>query len=102
MACCALVESSHRRISRRRWSGHQCPRKECQHQILCHRHLVHNPYIATGEVTTLEHELGDDTVELGANVTLALLLGLAELQEILRSPGDNVVEKFEVNAAGLF
>lgn len=41
-------------------------------------------------------------MELGANVTLALLLGLAELQEILRSPGDNFIEKFEVNAAGLF
>jgi hypothetical protein len=59
-------------------------------------------YISTSEITTLQHELGDDTMKLGANVALAFLLGLAELLEILRSLGDNIVEKFEVNAAGLF
>ena len=59
-------------------------------------------YIATGEVTALEHELGDDTMKLGANVTLALLLGFAELLEILRGLGDDVVEEFEIDAAGLF
>jgi len=58
-------------------------------------------YIATGEVTALEHELGDDTVELGANVSLALLLGLAELLEVLRGLGDDIVEELEINAAGL-
>ena len=31
-------------------------------------------YVATGEVTTLEHELGDHTVELGAGVAEALLV----------------------------
>ena len=59
-------------------------------------------YIPTSEVATLKHELGDDTMKLGANVALSLLLGLAELLEILRRLGDNFVEKFEINAAGLF
>lgn len=43
-----------------------------------------------GEVTTLEHELGDDTVEAGANVALALGL-LAELTEVGSSLGDHVL-----------
>ena len=55
-------------------------------------------YVATGEVTTLEHELGDDTVELGALVTLDLGLG-AELSEVLGSLGNNVVVELEVNTA---
>lgn len=60
---------------------------------------IHKTYVATGEVTTLEHELGDDTVELGARVSEALLAG-AESAEVLDGLGDNVVEEFEVDAAG--
>ena len=101
MACCALAESSRRGISRHRWSGHRCPRKYVNIKI-CITAISPEAYIATGEVTTLKHELGDDTMELGANVTLALLLGLAELLEILRGLGDNVIEKFEIDTAGLF
>ncbi len=41
-------------------------------------------------------------MKLGASVALSLLLGLAELLEILRRLGDNSVEKFEINAASLF
>jgi hypothetical protein len=101
MVCCALAENSHRGISRRRWNGHRCPRKNVSIKLYP---TVISPesYIATGEITTLEHELGDDTVKLGANVTLALLLGLAELLEILRGLGDNIVEKFEIDTTGLF
>jgi hypothetical protein len=46
-------------------------------------------YVATGEVTTLEHELGDDTVEGGALVVEGLaraagtLLTSAESAEVL-------------------
>jgi hypothetical protein len=46
-------------------------------------------YVATGEVTTLEHELGDDTVEGGALVVEGLaraagtLLTSAESTEVL-------------------
>merc|ERR1711879_967243 len=54
--------------------------------------------VATGEVTTLEHELGDDTVELGAGVAEALLVG-AEGTEVLNGLGDDVVEELEVDAA---
>jgi len=58
-------------------------------------------YIATSEVTTLKHELWDDSMELGANVALTLLLGLAKLLEVLGSLGDDIVEELEVDAAML-
>lgn len=55
-------------------------------------------HVATGEVTTLKHELGDDTVELGARVAEALLAS-AESTEVLSRLGDDVVEELEVDAA---
>lgn len=57
-------------------------------------------YVATGEVTTLEHELRDDAVEGRAGVTEALLAS-AESAEVLSGLGDNVVVEVEVDAAGL-
>lgn len=56
-------------------------------------------YVATGEVTTLEHELGDHTVELGAGVAEALLAS-AESAEVLSGLGDNIIVEVEVDAAG--
>lgn len=56
-------------------------------------------YVAAGEVTTLKHEVGDDTVELGARVAEALLAS-AESAEVLDGLGDNIVEKLEVDTAG--
>jgi len=58
-------------------------------------------YIATSEVTTLKHELWDDSMELGANVALTLLLGFAKLLEVLGGLGDDIVEELEVDAARL-
>lgn len=58
------------------------------------------PYVATGEVTTLEHELGNDAVERRASVAEALLAG-AESTEVLSGLGDNIVEEVEVDATGL-
>jgi uncharacterized small protein (DUF1192 family) len=55
--------------------------------------------VATGEVTTLEHEAGDHTVESRALVTLALL-SVAEFDEVLGSLGDNIRGDLEVDAAG--
>jgi len=57
-------------------------------------------YIATGEVTTLEHELGDDTVESRALVAEALLAG-AESAEVLGGLGDDIVVKVEVDPTRL-
>jgi hypothetical protein len=57
-------------------------------------------YIAAGEVTTLKHELRDDTVEGRASVSKALLAG-AESTEVLGSLGDNVVVEVEVDTARL-
>ena len=56
--------------------------------------------VTTGEVTTLEHEVGDDAVERGALVAEALLAG-AESAEVLGGLGDNVTEEVEVDAARL-
>lgn len=56
--------------------------------------------VATGEVTTLEHELGDDTVEGRALVAEARGTG-AELLEVLGGLGDDVVVEGEVNHTSL-
>jgi hypothetical protein len=104
MACCASIESSHQRTSRRRWTGRQCPDSDVNNVP---RQAISSifwkfSYIATGEVTTLKHELWNDTVELGANVALTFLGGLAELLEVLRGLRDDVVVELEIDAAGLF
>jgi len=57
-------------------------------------------YVATGEVTALEHELRDHAVELGARVSKALLTS-AEGTEVLSGLGDDIVVEGEVDAAGL-
>ena len=57
-------------------------------------------YVATGEVTTLEHELGDDTVEARALVTLTLR-SLAKLTEVFSGLGDIALEEVEVDATSL-
>lgn len=59
-------------------------------------------YIATGEITALEHEIGNDAVELvelGVGVAKALLAG-AEGTEVLDCLGDDVVVELKVDAAG--
>ena len=56
--------------------------------------------VATGEVTALEHELGDDSVEGRALVAEALLAS-AEGTEVLSSLRDDIVEEVEVHAASL-
>ena len=54
--------------------------------------------VATGEVTSLEHELRDNAVEGRASVSETLLAG-AESAEILGGLGDNVVVKLEGHSA---
>lgn len=53
-------------------------------------------HVATGEVTTLEHELGDDAVEGRALVAEAVLAG-AKLQEVTGGLGDSIVVELEVD-----
>jgi hypothetical protein len=55
-------------------------------------------HVAAGEVTTLEHELGDHTVESRALVALALG-GIAELAEVAGGLGDIGLEEVEVDAS---
>ena len=62
---------------------------------------VDKTYVTTGEVTTLEHELGDHAVEGRALVAEALLAS-AESAEVGGSLGDDIVEQLEGDAAGLF
>jgi len=56
--------------------------------------------IATGEVSALEHEIGDHTVELGSLVAEALLTG-AQGTEILSRLGNDIIEELEIDATGL-
>ena len=58
-------------------------------------------YVATGEVTTLKHEVGNDTVELGALEAEAHLTS-AESGEVLHGLWDNIVVELEVDTSGLF
>lgn len=58
-------------------------------------------YVAAGKVTTLEHEVGDDAVELvelGVGVSKTLLAS-AESTEVLDRLRDDVVVKLKVDAA---
>lgn len=64
------------------------------------RHKRKETYVATGEVTTLEHELWDDAVESRAGITEALLAS-AESAEVLSGLWDNIIVEVEVDAAGL-
>lgn len=58
--------------------------------------------VVVGEVTALEHELGDDTVENAALVVQTVtLLTSAEGTEVLGGLGDNVGEQLKGNAAEL-
>ena len=57
-------------------------------------------HVAAGEVTTLQHELGNDTMELRSSIAKALLSG-AKSTEILSSLRNNIVVKIEVDTAGL-
>lgn len=57
-------------------------------------------YIATGEVTALEHELGDDSVERRSLVSEALLTG-AESTEVLSGLWDILIEEVEDDTLGL-
>ena len=55
-------------------------------------------HVATGEVSTLKHELRNHTVKLGASVSIALLTS-AKSTKVLTRLGDNIVIKIEVDAA---
>jgi len=57
-------------------------------------------HIATSEVTTLQHELRNDAVELAALVSKALLAG-AESAEILGSLWHYIIVELEVDAASM-
>lgn len=57
-------------------------------------------YVTAGEVTTLKHEVRDDSVEGRALVTETLLAS-AESSEVLGGLGDDVVVELEVDLTSL-
>ncbi len=54
-------------------------------------------YVATGEVTTLEHEVGDHTVKLWALISKAFLAG-AKGPEVLGGFGNDLIVEIEVDS----
>ena len=52
--------------------------------------------ISTCEISSLEHELSDDSVEWGSLVSLSLRL-LAKLSKVLGGLGDHIVVELEVD-----
>ena len=62
--------------------------------------LISVSYVAAGEVTTLKHELRDNSVERRTLVAEALLAS-AEGTEVLSSLRDDIVEEVEVDTARL-
>ena len=62
-------------------------------------------YVTAGEVTTLKHELGDNSVEGGVLETSRLARleeavdSIAELSEVLNGLGSQGVEKLQVDSA---
>ena len=57
-------------------------------------------YIATSEVTALEHECRDHTVKLGTLIAKAFLAG-AEGTEVLSGLGNDVIIESEIDSASL-
>ena len=55
-------------------------------------------YVASGEVTALQHELRNDSMELAALVAEAFLTG-AKCTEVLGSLRNLIVVQFKVDAA---
>ena len=56
--------------------------------------------ITAREITALQHEVGDDTVELGTLISKAVRAG-GELTEVLSGLRNNVVVKFEDDATSV-
>ena len=57
-------------------------------------------YVTTGEVASLEHEIGNHTVEFRVLVSVSLRAG-AESKEVLGSLWDNIIVELEVDTAAL-
>jgi hypothetical protein len=55
-------------------------------------------YVAASEVTSLKHEIRDDTVEFGTSISEALLSG-GESTEVLNSFRHRIIEEVEDDAA---
>ena len=61
---------------------------------------VKETYVATSEVTPLEHKLGNHTVEFRARVS-ETFLARAKSTEVVYRLGDDIVVELEVDAARL-
>lgn len=87
----------YQRTSRRRWTFHQfhCLSGENMSPL----YSSTSPPLTLGEVTTLQHELGDDTMERAVLVSISVLTG-GEFTEVLGSLWNNIVVELEDNAAG--
>jgi len=58
-------------------------------------------YVAAGEVASLQHEVWNNTMELGVGVAETFFAG-AKSAEVLRRLGNDIVKELEVDASSLF
>lgn len=58
----------------------------------------HKTHVVVGKVTALKHETGNDTVERGASVAVALLTS-GKSTEVGGRLGDNIIVELEGDAA---
>ena len=55
--------------------------------------------ISAGEISTLDHEILDDAVELWSLVTFSNILVLGQFDEVLGGDGDGLTEDAQLNGA---
>ena len=97
------VRPTYQRIFRRRWTFHQfrCLSNDVLDLLSSATTEMRErgSRLTPGEVTTLQHELGNDTVETASFVSLSLPAG-SKLTEVFGGLGNNIVVELEDNATG--
>lgn len=97
---CAFARSSHRRTSHRRLTFHRYPVEFLASRLINKFDRAFVTYVATGEVTSLEHELRNNSVEGRASISETLLTS-AESTEVLGGLWDYIIVKVESDSSGL-
>lgn len=87
------------RTSRRRWTFHRFRCLSISRICRCPSRRSERGKLTLGEVTTLQHEVGDHTMERTSFVSESVLAG-CELTEVFGRLGDGFVEQPEDDTTG--